>query len=324
MTSVVGVDIAKSLFDVATPLPSGKHRTRSKLANTLVGFKELEGWLEKHVEPGAVIVMEATGTYHEALAEHLYHLGYRVSVVNPAVIYHYRKSEMTRVKTDKVDAKLIADFANSKHEKPLRAWKPEPTARRRLRALLRRLDDLQEMLQMERNRLEVSDSRVQASIRSVISHLEHQIKETQRAIKQHIDDDPELRGKRDLMVTIDGIGEKTAAIILAEFGDPLDYDGPRAMVAFAGLNPQLADSGKFSGRSVISKTGPSRIRAAMYLPCVTAIKYNPAMAAMSVRLKANGKVGKQIVCAVMRKMLHIIYGVLKSGQPFDPKLAVAR
>lgn len=325
MVCFVGIDIAKNTIDVATHLPNGKHRTRGKLANNPAGFVELDSWLLKHAEPGAVVVMEATSVYHEAVAEHLYNQGYHVHVVNPKAVYHYRKSEMTGVKTDKVDAKLIADFAKDKHQrKPLRAWKPEPVARRRLRALLRRLEDLQQMLQMERNRLDVSDNTVHASICSVINHIEQQIKETQQAIKDHIDDDPDLRGKRDLMVSIDGIGEKTAAVILGELGDPLDYDGPRSLVKFAGLNPELAESGNYSGPSPISRAGSPRLRSALYLPCVTAITYNPVMAAMAKRLKTNGKVGKQVVCAVMRKMLHIIYGVLKSGQPFDPKLALAR
>ena len=325
MTRFVGIDIAKNSFDVATPLPNGKHRTRAKIANTPEGFAELEAWLLKHVEPGAVVVMEATGIYHEAVAEYLFHKGYRVSVLNPKIIHHYRKSEMTHLKTDKVDAKLIANYARSKQDGPaLRAWKPEPLSRRRLRALARRLDDLLQMERMERNRLGVSDEAVMASITSVIAHIERQIKETEQAIKKHIDDDPDLRNKRDLITSINGVADKTAATVLAELGDPLEFENARAIVSFAGLNPALCQSGEKAGTSPISRNGPSKLRAALYLPALTAIRHNPIMAAMSERLKANGKRGRQVVCAVMRKLLHLIYGVLKSGIPFDPKFATGR
>lgn len=324
MSNVVGIDIAKHTFDVATPLPNGKYRTRGKIPNNAAGFEQLDSWLKTHAAPGARVVMEATSVYHEALAEHLYHQGYEVIVSNPARVYHYKKSEGIHYKTDKVDAKLLADFAQAKHQKALTPWRPEPAALRRLRVLLRRLEDLQEMLQMERNRQDVADVDVQASIQGHISHIESDMAQTRRMIEEHIDDDPDLRGRRELLLTIDGIGDKTAAVILAELGDPSAFRSARAIVSFAGLNPQLADSGLSRGRSPISKAGSGRIRKALYLPSITAMNMSEPMMAMKARLKANGKAGKQIVCAVMRKMLHIVYGVLKSGQPYDPKLALAR
>lgn len=324
MSNVIGIDIAKNTFDVATPLPNGKYRTRGKIPNNAEGFAQLDQWLKLHAQPSARVVMEATSVYHEALAEHLYHQGYEVIVVNPARVHYFKKSEGINYKTDKVDAKLLAAFAQSKHESPLMPWAPEPVAIRRLRVLLRRLDDLQEMLQMERNRQEVADTVVQESIQSHISHIEKDIAQTRQMIKQHVDDDPDLRGKRDLLLSIDGIGEKTASVILAELGDLKEFRSARAVVSFAGLNPQLAESGKFKGRTLISKAGSGRIRRALYLPSITAMNMSEPLMAMKERLRAKGKAGKQIVCAVMRKMLHIVFGVLKSGHPYDPKLALAR
>lgn len=142
--------------------------------------------------------------------------------MNPAQVAYYARSQLQRVKTDKVDAKLIAEYGE-RHQDELRAWQPEPRAIRRLRALVRRLEDLQEIEQMERNRLEVADTSVQDSIESVLQHVDQQIDETLRAIKQHIDDDPDLRGKHDLLTSIDGIGDKTAALLLAELADPLRF-----------------------------------------------------------------------------------------------------
>lgn len=323
MSSIVGIDIAKHSFDIATVQANGKHRTKAKLPNDMSGFQVLQEWLSKYSEPGAWIVMEATGTYHEVLTEHLYGLGYQVCVMNPAQIAYYARSQLQRVKTDQVDAKLIASYGE-RHRNELRAWQPEPIAIRRLRALMRRLQDLKEIEQMERNRLEVADASVKESIRAVLQRVEEQIAETLNAIRNHIDDDPDLRAKRDLLISIDGIGEQTAALLLAELGDPLHFESARAITAFAGLNPKLQDSGTHKGHVRISRTGSARLRAGLYMPAITSMTYNPAINALAKRLRDRGKAGKQIVCAAMRKLLHIVYGVLKSGQPFDPQLALAR
>jgi transposase len=322
MACFVGIDVAKHSFDIATRQANGKYRTKAKLANGSAGFRELQAWLAKHAEPEAWVLMEATGTYHEALAEYLYGLGYRVCVMNPAQITHYAKSQLQRVKTDKVDAKLITEYGE-RHSDKLRAWQPEPEAVRRLRALVRRLADLREIEQMERNRLEVADASVQGSIDSVLRHIGQQIADTLQAIQDHIDQDPELRSRRDLLTSIDGIADKTAALLLAELGDPLRFKNTRAITAFAGLNPRLQTSGRHEGRVRISRMGSARLRAGLYMPAVVALTHNPAIKAMAERLRARGKAGKQIVCAAMRKLLHIAYGVLKSGQPFEAQRALA-
>jgi transposase len=189
---------------------------------------------------------------------------------------------------------------------------------------VRRLDDLQEILQMESNRLDVAEEKVKESIQSVISHIKSQIAETKKAIKDSIDDDPDLRQKRDLIVTIDGLGDTTAALILAELGDPLDYKGPRSIVAFAGLDPVGASSGEWTGPTHISKTGSKRLRTGLYMPGMVGLKHNAVLMALKARMRANGKAPKQIICAAMRKLLHLVYGVLKSGKPFDPDIALAR
>lgn len=226
MPSVIGIDIAKHTFDLATLQPNGKYRTKAKLANDKAGFAVLRDWLNKHSEPGAWVVMEATGIHHEALAEWLLEQGYRVCVLNPAQIAHYARSQLQRVKTDKVDAKLIAEYGE-RHQDELRPWQPEPRAVKRLKALVRRLEDLREIERMERNRLEVADASVQASIQSVLEHVGQEIQETLKAIDDHIDNDPDLRGKRDLLTSIDGVADKTAALLLAELGDPLRFQRPR-------------------------------------------------------------------------------------------------
>lgn len=323
MSNVVGIDIAKHSFDIALLRDHGKVRTKAKLSNDIAGFEQLEHWLQTHAAPDSWILMEATGIYHEALAQYLHGRGYRVCVMNPAQIASYAKSQLLRVKTDKVDAKLIAGYG-LRHSDQLRRWQPDPPAIRRLRALMRRLQDLKELQQMERNRLDVADASVEASIRAVLQRLDEQIAQTLKATQSHIDDDPDLRSKRDLLTSIDGVGERTAALLLAELGDPLRFANARAITAFAGLNPSVQDSGKHHGHVRISRMGSARLRAGLYMPAVVALTYNVAIKALAVRMRAKGKAGKQIVCAAMRKLLHIAYGVLKSGVPFDAKRALAR
>jgi transposase len=323
MSIFVGVDVAKRSFDIATTLPNGKKRTKAKLPNDSGGFAQFSDWLERHAEPGTWIVMEATGTYHEALAEHCHAQGYRVCILNPAVISKFADVELRRVKTDKADAKVIAAYSQQ-NAASLRQWEPEPPAQRRLRALVRRLDDLKEMRQMEQNRLDVARDAVQQSIRDIIGHITEELEKTKKAIEQTIDDDPDLRNRRDLITSIDGLGETTAALLLAELGDPLKYQSPSAIVAFSGLNPVVQQSGEFTGQSTISRTGSSRLRAGLWMSGAVSIKHNPVIKALAERLSSRHKAYKQIVCAAMRKLLHLVYGVVKSGKPFDPQIALAR
>ncbi|MBS7458188.1 IS110 family transposase [Coralloluteibacterium stylophorae] len=323
MSQLVGVDVAKRSFDLATPLPNGKHRTKARLRNDEAGFKLLHAWLAQHVASDAWVVMEATGSYHEALAEYVHGLGYRVAVLNPAQVASYAKSQLQRVKTDRTDAKLLATYAQ-RHLDQLRPWQPDPPALKRLRALVRRLQDLQEMAQMEQNRLDVASANVDGSIQQVLAHLRSEIDRIQREIDDHIDNDPTLRQRRDLLVSIDGIAQRTAALLLAELGDATRFRDAGAVTAFAGLNPKLQESGTYRGHVRISRIGSARLRRGLYMPALVALSHNPVLQALKQRLKLRGKCAKQIICAAMRRLLRIVYGVLKSGQPFDPARAVAR
>ncbi|MNF99947.1 Transposase IS116/IS110/IS902 family protein [compost metagenome] len=187
---------------------------------------------------------------------------------------------------------------------------------------MRRYDELKELYQMESNRLDTADMSVKESVLSVMVHVERRMDEVLKEIRQQIDDDDDLRGKRDLLVSIDGISDKTAALLLAELGDVSRFDSARAVVAFAGLNPRLQESGKHKGQVRISRMGSALLRAGLYMPAISAMTHNKAIRALRNRLEEKGKAGKQIICAAMRKLLHIAYGVLKSGQPFQAELAL--
>src|SRR5690606_3153454 len=187
------IDCLIFISALAAPPASSIYTLSLHDALPIYGFAQMGEWLEKHAGPEAWIVMEATGIYHEALATWLFEQGYHVSVVNPAQTAAYAKTQLSRGKTDRTDAKLIAGFGQHQLDKGrLRPWQPEPPAQKRLRALVRRLADLREMEQMERNRLESADANVQDSIHTVLRHIEEEIRRTLKAIEDHIDSDPDL------------------------------------------------------------------------------------------------------------------------------------
>lgn len=323
MTNVVGVDVAKATLDVALGLAKpGKFQTRAKLANRQEGFEELLAWLDKHA-PEAAVCMEATGIYHEALALFLVQQGKTVYVANPAQVKYFGKSQLSRTKTDRTDAKLIAQFATSQQAgaKPMAPWAPPTPAQRTLRVLVERLDDLKSMERMEANRLDVANEAVRGSLEDSLRALRQQIKALEQRIDQHIDKDQGLRHDAALMASIPGIAKTTSASLLAALGDLRRFDAPGKLVAFAGLNPALRESGTLKGKVRLSKTGTPSLRAKLYMPAVTAKNHNPVVRAFCERLLARGKLPIVTVCAAMRKLLHLIWGVIHTNTPFDANYA---
>ena len=313
LSIAVGVDIAKAKFDAAV-LRDGKFRTKV-FANTPAGFKAFIQWLSDHGAAQCPVCMEATGSYYEALALYLVDLAIPVSVVNPLQIARYGEVTGSRNKTDGQDARLIARFCAT--QQPERWHAPSP-ATRELRDLVRRLEALLDLERQEKNRLSTAGSLTRASIEAVLALLDEQIKEIRAAIAQHIDRDPDLRDKAGLMNSIPGVGEATIAVILAELPASVMQSVARAD-AFTGLAPRIRESGSsVRGRGMLSKQGTPRIRRTLYFPAIVATRYNPVVKAFYERMVANGLNKKQAICAAMRKLLHLIIGVLKSGKPFDP------
>lgn len=319
---VIGNDMAKATFDVALPLPEGKHRTKAKFPNTPKGHAEFLAWRATHA-PDAAVGMEATGIYHEALARALVEAGVVVYVANPARVKAFGQAEGVRTKTDRSDAKLIARFFEAQRPEKLRPYVPPTPSEVKLRALVRRRDDLQEMLQMEQNRLEVADISVQQGINDVIRTLEDQIKQVRKAIQDHIDNDPDLRGRHQLLTSIPGVGDTSSAQLLAFLGDLNKYSDVRQVVAHAGLNPAQRQSGNYEGKARISRVGDANFRKKLYMPALTGKTYNPTLKAFAERLSEKGKPFKVIMCALMRKLIHLVWGVLKSGRPFEPEVVLA-
>jgi len=312
--AILGVDIAKRKFDVAL-LINGKLKHKV-FSNNQEGFEELELWLKKHGANHVHVCLEASSTYGDELAIYMHDAGHTVSIVNPARIKGFAQSELIRTKNDKVDAGLIARFCLAMHPEP---WTPAPPEMRQLQALVRRVDALINMRTQELHRLGTAHTTIEGSIQEHIAYLDRQIDILKQQIADRIKNDPDLKAKRDLLQSIPGIGEATIATILAELPVFERCDHVQKVVAFIGLAPRQFISGSsIKGKPRLSKVGHARLRKALYIPALVSIQCNPIIQILYHRLKGKGKNGKVVVCAIMRKLVHLIFGILKSGRPFDP------
>jgi len=314
--AILGIDISKSNFDVSL-LSNGSCKWNS-FENNLEGYQRLDRWLHKYSLPQIHCCMEATGQYADPVAEYLYASGYKVSVVNPARIKFYGNSKLKRNKTDKADAELIAEYCL--REKP-GLWSPPPQNYKDLQALIRQLEALIESRQREKNRLKsgVRTQTVISSLKACVDFFTQQINEIKKEIKNLIDNDAELLRRQKLLVSIKGIGFITAAKLLGEIRDITAFQSANQLAAYAGLTPKNALSGSsVHKKTVISKTGNAHLRKLLFLPAVTARNWNPIVKEFCDRLAQNGLSPMEVVCAAMRKLLHLVFGVLKSGMPFDP------
>lgn len=315
MLPTLGVDISKDSFHVELSI-NNKLRHR-RFINRQEGFVELSAWLTKHKALAVHACLEATGSYSEALALYLHEQGHTVSVVNPAQISAFGQSELLRNKDDRPDAGLIRRFCEKQCPA---AWTPPAAHFRELQALTRHLDNLLETRQQQLNRLETTTTKpVLKSLHKLVAHLEAEIKRTEQQINDHVDRYPDLKQQSQLLKSIPGIGQRTATRLLAEIEDISQYKSARQVAAYAGLTPRNNRSGTLRGPTRLSKTGNARVRKALFLPAMVAKRHNPLVRSFCQRLAGHGKNKMQLVGAAMRKLIHIAFGVLKSGKVFDPE-----
>jgi transposase len=314
MKVYVGIDVSKASLDVA--VLKDRQREHAKFSNDPAGYLKLQRWLKKQGRAVSVC-LEATGSYGEDVAQFLYEAGYRVSVVKGARIKGYAQSQLSRNKTDKLDAYLIADFCRTQQPE---TWSPPAAELGELTVLVRHLEDLQHSRSAAANRLSVCRSpTIQAQLQAQLVLLDEQIQHTKRTIDDPIQQHPDLRRQRDLLASIAGIGNLTAGKLLAEWRSIAQFKSVAQLLAFAGLNPRQHSSGSSVHQAThISKCGRASLRAALYLPAVVAKAHNPILARFAARLQQRGVTGQALIVAIMRKLLHLVFGILKSGKPFDP------
>lgn len=323
----IGLDVGKEKLHAAWLRDAATQFTRPKaVSNSAAGHAQLLAWAERQTGQATgeiCFVLEATGVYHDAVALFLYQAGCRVCVLNPLHVKRYGESCGIKTKNDQHDARLLARFG---HERQPPAWHPPALPVRHLKALLRRLEALEQDQQRERNRLEKYEIEdvpavVLASVRSMITTLEQELTALQRRIEEHIDAHPELNEQRQLLQTVPGIGPKLSAWFLALFGTK-DFRSGKQAAAFLGLFPTERQSGtSVRGHPALAKNGDGRWRARLYWPAMSATRFNPDIRAFYERLLARGKCGKSALCAAMRKLVQMAFGILKHGRPYAPQCA---
>ena len=317
----IGIDVAKRKFDLAL-LVDGKIKTKA-FDNTEKGRAEMLDWLSKNhsTVENCRLAMEATGQYYEPVALTLFDAGYVVSVVNPLQIKAFGQAMMQRQKTDRADAILIARFCEK--AEPQR-WQAPPREVRELQRLLARLEAVQAMHVQEQNRRYESEGMTLESVCRISATLDEEIKRLQKKIREHIDRHPDLHDQDKLLQSIPGVGPGVSSYALAWLRGER-FENARKAAAFVGLSPRHRQSGdSVRGKSTISKLGHSRLRKILYWPAMSAIRHNAAAKELAMRLSATGKNNKVAIIAVMRKLVHWMVGVIKSGKAFDVNLALAK
>jgi len=321
--SILGIDVSKNTLDVSIEA-GGKARHR-QFPNATEGHKALLAWLEQQKCRRVHACLETTGHYSLGIALALHEAGHIVSLINPAQIKHFGRSKLGRNKTDKADCALIREFG-AKFAPP--AWTPPSPALRRLCELRTIRSGFIASRVEWQNRLSSGMQETTATelAQATIKHFEVQIAAIDKAIAETIDGDDDLSKKRKLLLSIDGVGETLAATILAELPGSDTITHSAQVAAYAGLNPRQHQSGTSINQPTrISKIGNEKLRTALFMPAMVAMRYNEAIIAFTTRLRKAGRLsGKQIVIAAMRKLLIICFGVLKSGKPFDAKLAMPK
>jgi len=337
----LGIDISKADFHVALVAADGNANTpvlgSATFANTSKGFGQLNRWLKscskallKGEKKGSVSLqyhacMEASGYYSNALAFYLHDRFADttdcVSVVRGQLPKAFMQSSGQRTKTDKQDAIGIARYCAAQTPEP---WRPPTAEEQELKALTRYVDELKTNINQERNRLEgATVAAVRKQIKEHIAFLDKQIKELDTQVQELLKKSQTFSEPLRLLLSIPTIGLVTAARILAEIPDIHNFDTAAQLVAYAGLNPTQHESGtSVHGKSRVSKQGNRHLRTPLFMPALVAMQgCNPALNPLIDRLVAAGRPHMVVVAAVMRKLLHIVFGVLKSGKPFDPSHA---
>jgi transposase len=316
----IGIDVSKAFLDAVLLSGENGRSLSRRVPNTENGFAELLNWIDQEASRENVhVCLEASGSYHRSVARYLHEQNVTISVVNPRRTSAYAKSQLARSKTDQVDAALLARFCQREEPSP---WHPTSSARQDLKEMTRGLQGLKQERDRLQNRLDqASNQTVIRSLQAVLESINEQIDELEGAIEEHVQSCRALAEKQELLQTIPGVGAQTASQVIAELGETGRFDSARQAAAYAGLTPTHYRSGSSIRRKPrLSKVGSSRLRKALYFPALAALQYNDAIRALGDRLANRGKAKMVIVGAAMRKLLHICYGVLKNGTPFDASL----
>lgn len=322
----LGMDVAKAKLDCCLLLDEAGGKRKSKtVGNSKSGIADLLVWIEKqHVSTGELhVIMEGTGVYHEQAAMALADVGVTASIVNPAQVKDFGRGLAVRTKTDGVDSFVLARYGALL--KPA-AWVPPAPEARMLQALLSRREAIAQDLQREHNRLEKAEATdtpqpIRQSIHDSIDFLTKQLARLQQDINTHINKHPDLKNDLRLLQSIPAVGPQVGSNLLSVMHNHR-FGSAEQLAAYLGLVPVERQSGSsLAGRARLSKAGPARIRAVLYMAAIVATQYNPQVRAIYERLLAKGKSKMSALGAAMRKLVHLCFGVIKNQRPYQADYA---
>jgi transposase len=301
----IGIDVSKESLDVFI----SADQQYLQFKNNGAGIKKLLKKMQSFAEP--LIVMESTGGYEKPLAQALAKAHHAVAVVNPRQIRDFAKSLGKLAKTDRIDAYVIALFAE----------KIEPKAnvicnesQEKLAAYNARRRQLIEMIGMEKNRLDKASPEMKKSIKHIIKILERELEKMKVSIESSIQDDPDYVHRHKLLQSIKGVGAVVSAALIADLPE-LGRLNARQISALAGLAPMNHDSGQLRGRRAI-RGGRASVRCILYMSALVAIRHNAIIKSFYQRLIASGKKKKTAITACMHKLLIIMNAMIKNNQAF--------
>ncbi|MBX9585021.1 MAG: IS110 family transposase [Gemmataceae bacterium] len=317
-TAFVGIDISKATLDACLLAPGGAAREKA-FPNAPAGFAALAARADRHAGGADLrFGMEASGGYEDALAGHPHAAGRHVSVINPARIRYAGIMRGRGNKTDRADARLIAQLVRGQGPP---GWSPPAPEVRELQALVRRRDDLRALAAHEKARLAAPalTPAARRSVARVVRLLGREADRMRAAADAAIAAHPGLKADRDLLASIPGVGAQTASTVLAEL-PPVDrVPSAESAAAYRGLARREFRGGASVRRQTrLSRAGNARLRTAPHLPTLTAVRLSPALEGFFDRLVGAGKPRTRAVGACMRKLVMLCYGAPETRAPFDP------
>ena len=306
----VGIDVSKRFWDVCL-LSTGQSK---KLSADAAGLEQLREWLRP--QGRCLIVVEASGGYEQRLVAELIDAGHDVARVNPRQTRDFARSLGQLAKTDRIDARMLALFAQKVQPRPC---EKVPEKQAELDALLTRRRQLVQMKSSEQVRLHQTQVRdVRKSISHMLDQLRKQIDEIDGQIAQLIEDHEEWNQRAAQLASVPGIGPITSRTLVAELPE-LGQLSRQAIAALVGVAPFNCDSGTFRGQRR-TWGGRASVRATLYMATLTARKHNPIIRRFADRLQRAGKAAKLVLTACMRKLLVILNTMVRTNTTWDPKL----
>jgi transposase len=305
----LGIDVSKDKLDLAI---DGQQEIRT-FANDAAGIVQLIECLRQL--PPALIVVEATGGYERAVLNAALEVNLPIARVQPGRVRHFAKASGLLAKSDPIDARLLALYA--------RCLQPAVSEKRsknqvELNALLVLRRQLIDTRTAHANQIQIAGSAfVKQTLGKLLRQVHDQIKKVDKKITRLIDSDDDLAGRRDLLLSVPGVGKTTAATLAAQLPELGKIDRCR-ISALVGVAPYNRESGKWQGKRSIF-AGRSAVRSVLYMATITAIRCNPTIRLFAERLKKAGKMPKVIITACMRKLLTILNAMARDAMIWSPK-----